>query len=90
MRYVVLHLHTGAATMTDTATTLTLAELRTVHALGRLLLAGGRPPMPHWNADTVREFAAQMTGAAYPRNKTGLRRAFYHIEHFLDLALEAA
>jgi hypothetical protein len=69
--------------------TVTLSELRTAHAVARLLLAGGRPMLPHWSAESVRALASELTGATYPRGKKGLEQASAHIVRAIELAAQA-
>ena len=71
------------------ALTVTVAELRTAHAVAQLLLSGSRPLMPGWDADSIRRFASSITGEDYLRTKKGLQRATAHIERAIELSLEA-
>lgn len=70
--------------------TITLQELRTAHAVGRFLLAGGRSPLPQWTAASVRRFAASLSGASYPNGKNGLSQAVAHIGTAVTMAEQAA
>lgn len=69
--------------------TLTIAELRTAHAVAQMLLRNPRPLAPGWSPASVRTFASSITGEEYLPTKKGLQRAAAHIERALELGLAA-
>lgn len=69
--------------------TLTIAQLRTAHAVAQTLLQDPRPLPLGWSPKTVRAFAGEISGEVYPATKKGLQRAAAHIERALELGLAA-